>query len=39
MYPPAAYYWYKNVPTDEEFEEELRKNYSHNINNSQVSDA
>ena len=31
-----AYYWYKNAPTDEEFEEELQKNYSHNIQNSRV---
>lgn len=29
-----AYYWYKNVPTDEEFEQTLRKNYSHNIQSS-----
>mmetsp|Transcript_17601 Transcript_17601/g.36666 ORF Transcript_17601/g.36666 Transcript_17601/m.36666 type:complete len:185 (-) Transcript_17601:101-655(-) len=29
-----AYYWYKNAPTDEEFEKELQKNYSQNIKNS-----
>jgi hypothetical protein len=34
-----AYYWYKNVPSDEEFEEELRKNYSQNINNSRAKHA
>ena len=28
---------YKNSPTDEEFEETLRKNYSHNIQQSRVS--
>ena len=32
-----AYYWYKNAPTNEEFEEKLRENYSHNITNSRVS--
>lgn len=30
----AAYHWYKNAPTDEEFEKELSKNYSHNIQSS-----
>lgn len=29
-----AYHWYKNAPSDEEMEEELRKNYSHNIENN-----
>mmetsp|Transcript_13598 Transcript_13598/g.29564 ORF Transcript_13598/g.29564 Transcript_13598/m.29564 type:complete len:173 (-) Transcript_13598:163-681(-) len=29
-----AYYWYKNAPTEEEIEEKLRKNYSHNIETS-----
>lgn len=29
-----AYHWYKNAPTDEEFEAELRKNYAHHIGNS-----
>jgi hypothetical protein len=32
-----AYHWYKNAPTDEEFEEKLRQNYSQNIENSRVS--
>ncbi|KAL9185372.1 hypothetical protein ACHAXT_003149 [Thalassiosira profunda] len=30
-----AYYWYKNAPSEEEFEAELKKNYSHNIKTSQ----
>ncbi|KAL7437779.1 hypothetical protein ACHAXH_008821 [Discostella pseudostelligera] len=34
-----AYHWYKNAPTDEEFEEELQKNYSHNIQNSRDKHA
>lgn len=29
-----AYYWYKNAPTDEQFEKELSKNYSQNIQSS-----
>jgi hypothetical protein len=29
-----AYYWYKNSPTDEEHEAELRKKYSHHIEGS-----
>ncbi|KAL7479335.1 hypothetical protein ACHAW6_005071 [Cyclotella cf. meneghiniana] len=29
-----AYYWYKNAPTDEEHEAELRKKYSHHIESS-----
>ena len=36
-FKPTAYYWYKNAPTNEEFEEKLRENYSHNITNSRVS--
>ncbi|KAL7444262.1 hypothetical protein ACHAXM_009374 [Skeletonema potamos] len=29
-----AYHWYKNAPTDDEFEKELSKNYSQNIQSS-----
>jgi hypothetical protein len=29
-----AYHWYKNAPTDEQFEKELSKNYSQNIQSS-----
>ncbi|KAL3805674.1 hypothetical protein HJC23_005918 [Cyclotella cryptica] len=29
-----AYYWYKNSPTDEEHEAELRKKYAHHIESS-----
>ncbi|KAL7541889.1 hypothetical protein ACHAXR_011334 [Thalassiosira sp. AJA248-18] len=35
----GAYIWYKNAPTDEEFEEELRKNYSHTIDTSRDKHA
>ncbi|KAL3790627.1 hypothetical protein ACHAW5_004194 [Stephanodiscus triporus] len=34
-----AYHWYKNAPTDEEFEEKLRQNYSQNIDNSRDKHA
>ena len=30
----TAYHWYKNAPTDEEFEQQLSKNYSQNIQTS-----
>ena len=36
FFPAAAYayHWYKNAPTDEDFEKELSKNYSQNIQSS-----
>eukprot|EP00584_Thalassiosira_punctigera_P024768 CAMPEP_0172555138 /NCGR_PEP_ID=MMETSP1067-20121228/58120_1 /TAXON_ID=265564 ORGANISM="Thalassiosira punctigera, Strain Tpunct2005C2" /NCGR_SAMPLE_ID=MMETSP1067 /ASSEMBLY_ACC=CAM_ASM_000444 /LENGTH=181 /DNA_ID=CAMNT_0013343647 /DNA_START=100 /DNA_END=645 /DNA_ORIENTATION=- len=39
--PGAAYahYWYKNAPSDEEHEEELRKKYSHIIEQSRDKQA
>jgi len=36
FFPAAAYayHWYKNAPTDEDFEKQLSKNYSQNIQSS-----
>ncbi|KAL7498249.1 hypothetical protein ACHAWT_006181 [Skeletonema menzelii] len=36
FFPAAAYayHWYKNAPTDEEFEQQLSKNYAQNIQSS-----
>lgn len=35
IFQNKAYYYKKNAPTDEELEKVLRKDYSHNIENSQ----
>lgn len=39
IHDQPGYYYQQNKPDDKDFEDELRKNYSHNINSSQAKRA